>query len=79
MSDPTDDLPDAIKSQARKIIREIENAGSLVHAVKIGAKADGFVVGIACSGGLTEERCDLLSVYFDSILETRLRSLTLGL
>lgn len=79
MSDPTDDLPDAIKSQARKIVREIENAGSLVHAVKIGAKADGFVVGIACWGGLTEERCELLSVYFDGVLEARLRSLTLGL
>ncbi|MDR0189471.1 hypothetical protein RCO22_11030 [Pseudomonas yamanorum] len=79
MNGPTDDLPEAIKRMAEIILYEIENAGSPIFALKGGAKADGFVLGITCCNGLSAESCELLSNHFDSTVEKKLRSLNLGL
>ncbi|XVJ50111.1 hypothetical protein ACDZ94_26885 (plasmid) [Pseudomonas sp. UBT] len=79
MKEPTNDLPDAIRRQAEKILHDIENAGSMIFAVKNGAKANGFVLGIMCSGGLPTERCEALSAHFDDVTEKKLRSLALGI
>ncbi|MHC8363763.1 hypothetical protein ACYZUA_26470 [Pseudomonas sp. LS2P72] len=78
MREATNDLPDPIKQQAERILREIELAGSMILAVKSGAKAQGFILGIKCCDGLPAERCELLSDHFDSIVEQRLKSLILG-
>lgn len=79
MNPYTDDLPDAIKRQADRLFYDIERAGSMIFAVKTGAKAEGFILGITCCGGLPAERCELLSNHFDSAVEKRLRLLTAGL
>lgn len=79
MREATNDLPAPIKRQAEKILREIERAGSIILAVKSGAKAQGFILGITCCDGLSTERGELLSDHFDSVVEGRLKSLTLGL
>jgi hypothetical protein len=79
MKEALNDLPGPIKRQADRILREIELAGSMILAVKGGAKAQGFVLGITCCEGLTPERCEQLASHFDSVVERRLRSLTLGL
>ncbi|AZF05733.1 hypothetical protein [Pseudomonas sp. R5-89-07] len=79
MKEVINDLPGPIKRQAYRILREIELAGSMILAVKGGAKAQGFVLGIDCCDGLTSERCEELASHFDSVVEQRLRSLTLGL
>ncbi|RON55982.1 hypothetical protein BK665_08475 [Pseudomonas frederiksbergensis] len=79
MREATNDLPEPIKRQAERILREIELAGSMILAVKSGAKAQGFILGIICCDGLPTERCELLADHYDSIVEQRLRSLTLGL
>ncbi|RON42353.1 hypothetical protein [Pseudomonas brassicacearum] len=79
MSDHTDDLPEAIRRRAERIIFDIEHAGSMIIAVKNGAKAEGFILGISCWSGLTQDRCDLLLAHFEDVLEKRLRTLTLGL
>lgn len=79
MREATNDLPEPIKRLVERILREIELAGSMILAVKSGAKAQGFILGITCCDGLPTERCKLLSDYFDSIVEQRLKSLTLGL
>jgi hypothetical protein len=78
MNDQTDDLPEAIRRRADRIIHDIEHAGSMILAVKNGAKAEGFILGISCRTGLTQERCDLLLAHFEEVLEKRLRSMTLG-
>lgn len=78
MSEATNDLPEAIKRQVERILHEVEVAGSTILAVKSGAKAQGFILGITCCEGLTPERCELLSSHFDSAVEQRLRALTLG-
>lgn len=61
MRKATNDLPEPIKRQAEKIFREIELAGSMILAVKNGAKAEGFILGILCCEGLSKERCELPS------------------
>lgn len=53
MSDHTVDLPEAIRRRAERIIHDIESAGSMILAVKNGAKAEGFIMGISCWSGLT--------------------------
>lgn len=53
MRKATNDLPEPIKRQAEKIFREIELAGSMILAVKNGAKAEGFILGILCCEGLS--------------------------
>lgn len=79
MRDAINDLPGPIKRQAERMLREIELAGSMILAVKGGAKAQGFIVGIMCCEGLTVARCEELASYFDSVVEQRLKALTLGL
>lgn len=79
MTKSTDDLPEAIKRVAEIIFYEIEHAGSPIFVVKVGAKANGFIMGITCCSGLSAERCDLLSDDFDSAVEKRLKSLSLGM
>jgi len=79
MIEAIDDLPEPMKGQAEMIIREIERAGSMILAVKSGAKAQGFILGIKCCEGLPRDRCELLSEHFDSTVEQRMRLLTLGL
>jgi len=79
MKELINDLPGPIKRQVDRILREIELAGSMILAVKGGAKAQGFVLGIDCCDGLTSERCEELASHFDHVVEQRLRSLTLGL
>lgn len=75
----TSDLPEVIRRQADRILKDINNAGSMIVAVKNGAKANGFVLGVMCAGGLPLERCELLAVQFDEVTESRLRFLALGI
>ena len=79
MREATNDLPEPIKRQTERSLREIETAGSMIVAVKSGAKAQGFILGITCCDGLSAERCEQLSEYFDSAVEQRLKTLTLGM
>jgi hypothetical protein len=79
MTDATHDLPEPIKRQAERILHEVERAGSMILVVKSGAKAQGFILGIACCDCLPQERCELLSDHFDNVVEQRLKALTLGL
>jgi len=78
MNDVTNEMPEAIRHQARRILHDIENAGSMIAAVKNGAKANGFVLGVMCSRGLSDEQCDLLAEHFDKVTEMTLRRLALG-
>lgn len=79
MNELTSDLPEVIRRQADKILHEINSSGSMIAAVKTGAKANGFVLGVKCAEGLTAERCDLLAEQFDKLVESKLRLLALGI
>lgn len=79
MNEAIDDLPEIIRRQADKIILEIERAGSMILAVKSGARANGFVLGLICAGGLTADQGEALYEYVDQTTEKRLKILALGL
>lgn len=75
MIEATSDLSEAIKRQAEIILHMIESSGSMILAVKSGARAQGFMQGIICCEGLSLERCELLSSHFDSAVEKRLKAI----
>ncbi|WP_434603964.1 hypothetical protein [Pseudomonas sp. R1-7] len=77
MSSEPFDLPVGAVRPAEKILKEIETAGSMILAVKNGAKAHGFVIGLRCAGAITEEQADVILSRFDHATESRLRELTL--
>ena len=79
MNVATEDLPEVIRRQSEKIIAEIERGGSMVRAVKSGARANGFVLGLICAGGITADQGEALSEHFDQATEKRLKTLALGL
>ncbi|WP_339488838.1 hypothetical protein [Pseudomonas rhizophila] len=75
-SDPFD-LPVGAMRPAKKLLKDIETAGSMILAVKSGAKAHGFVMGLTCAGVITEEQAGVILSRFDHATETRLRELVL--
>lgn len=78
MADFKNDLPVEASRQAEKIMAEIQKAGSMIMAVKAGARANGFVLGLLCSGTITEDVAQQLQSHFDVATERQLRQLTLG-
>lgn len=79
MNDTTNDLPEIVRRQVKKVISDIECAGSMILAVKSGARANGFVLGLVCAGGITADQGEALYEFFDQATEKRLKVLTLGL
>lgn len=69
------DLPVAAMRSANRILRDIESAGSMIVAVKNGAKAHGFVIGLTCAGVVTEEQAEVVLGRFDEATEKRLKEL----
>ncbi|WP_426215788.1 hypothetical protein [Pseudomonas sp. DWRC2-2] len=79
MNNATNDLPEVVRRHVKKIISDIECAGSMILAVKSGARANGFVLGLVCAGGITADQGEALYEYFDHATENRLKVLSLGL
>jgi tetrahydromethanopterin S-methyltransferase subunit B len=77
MTSDSFDLPVAALRPAEKILKEIETAGSMILAVKYGAKAHGFVIGLTCVGSITEEQGEVLILQFDRATERKLRELSI--
>lgn len=77
MTSESFDLPVAALRPAEKIIRDIETAGSMILAVKYGAKAHGFVIGLTCAGVINEEQSEALLLQFDRATEKKLRELSM--
>lgn len=77
MTSDSFDLPVAAQRTAEKILREIENAGSMILAVKYGAKAHGFVIGLTCAGVISEDQADTHQARFDWATERKLKELSL--
>ncbi|NWB40875.1 hypothetical protein HX815_11195 [Pseudomonas sp. E6002] len=77
MTSESFDLPVAALRPAEKILRDIETAGSLILAVKYGAKAHGFVIGLTCAGVITGEQGEVLLLQFDRATERKLRELSM--
>lgn len=69
-------LPEAINREAEKLLAQIEKSGSMIVAVKAGARADGFVLGLELAGALRDGDGERLHLFFDAVLEERLKFLS---
>lgn len=76
MVDISKEMPTGVKRQADKIMTEIQKAGSMIMAVKAGARADGFVMGLLCSGSITDDTVQWLQAQFDAATEQKLKELS---
>lgn len=60
-----------------RLLMQIERADSMIIAVKSGARADGFVLGLETAGSLRSGDAENLYVIFETALEARLKILTI--
>lgn len=69
-------LNDKVKREADRLLAHIVRADSMIVAVKAGARADGFVLGMQMAGGLRVGDAEQLHIIFESALEKRLKTLS---
>ncbi len=79
MTDIIDHLPPLLRPQSEMILADIRASGSTIDVVKNGAQANGFVLGLRCSGGIDAQQAEQLSEFYDEVVASRLKRLTLGL
>ncbi|WP_150806220.1 hypothetical protein [Pseudomonas fluorescens] len=63
------------KREADRLLAQIGRADSMIVAVKAGARAEGFVLGLETAGALRAGDAENLYLVFESALEQRLRIL----
>ncbi|MCA4960984.1 hypothetical protein [Pseudomonas sp. Y24-6] len=68
-------LSPKIEREADKLLAQIARADSMIIAVKAGARAEGFVLGLESARALNEATIEKLYVIFDAATEERLRTL----
>lgn len=68
-------LAEPVKRQVVRLLKQIDQATSMIQAVKSGARADGFVLGLETVGALSHGEVNDLHLFFETALEARLRAL----
>ncbi|MFJ2710590.1 hypothetical protein ACIOZM_06830 [Pseudomonas sp. NPDC087346] len=68
-------LSEKMQREADRLLAQIVRADSMIIAVKAGARADGFVLGLETGGALRAGDDERLYVIFESALMERLKSL----
>jgi hypothetical protein len=63
--------------EADRLLAQIQRADSMLVAVKAGARAEGFVLGMETVGALRAGDAERLYIIFEAALEARLKSLAL--
>ena len=68
-------LSGKMRREAERLLAQIGRADSMIVAVKAGARAEGFVLGMDAVGGLRMGDAERLYIIFETALEERLKSL----
>jgi len=68
-------LGDKMKREADRLLAQIGRADSMIVAVKAGARAEGFVLGLETAGALRAGDAERLYIIFETALEDRLKAL----
>ena len=68
-------LTGKMKREADRLFAQIGRADSMIVAVKAGARAEGFVLGMETAGALRAGDAERLYIIFEAALEERLKSL----
>lgn len=63
------------RREADRLLAQIQRADSMIVAVKAGARAEGFVLGMETVGALRAGDAERLYIIFETALEDRLKSL----
>lgn len=69
-------LNDKIKREAERLLAQIGRADSLIVAVKAGARAEGFVLGMETVGALRSGDAERLYITFEAAVDAQLKLLT---
>lgn len=68
-------LSETIKREIDRLLALIVRADSMILAVKAGARADGFVLGLEAAGALRSGDAERLYIMFEAALVDRLKTL----
>lgn len=68
-------MGDKMMREADRLLAQIGRADSMIVAVKAGARADGFVLGLETAGALRMGDAERLYTIFEAALEERLKAL----
>jgi hypothetical protein len=68
-------LPPNIMKIAERLLASIESADSMLQGVKVGARAEGFVLGLETACCIEAEQIETLYVLFDEATSSRLTEL----
>ncbi|BBP71106.1 hypothetical protein PHLH6_31100 [Pseudomonas sp. Seg1] len=71
-------LSQKMQREADRLLAQIVRADSMIIAVKAGARADGFVLGLETGGALRAGDAENLYIIFEAALVERLKTLTKG-
>jgi hypothetical protein len=71
-------LGEKMQREADRLLAEIVRADSMIIAVKAGARADGFVLGLETGGALRAGDAERLYIIFEAALVERLKILSRG-
>jgi len=71
-------LGEKMQREADRLLAQIVRADSMIIAVKAGARADGFVLGLETGGALRAGDAENLYIIFEAALVERLKTLTKG-
>ncbi|MGU3345820.1 hypothetical protein [Pseudomonas monsensis] len=71
-------LSEKMKREADRLLAQIVRADSMIIAVKAGARADGFVLGLETGGALRAGDAENLYFIFEAALVARLKTLAQG-
>lgn len=71
-------LGEKARKEADRLLAQIVRADSMIIAVKAGARADGFVLGLETSGALRAGDAERLYIIFEAALVERLKTLSRG-
>lgn len=64
-----------LQREADRLLAQIGRADSMIVAVKAGARAEGFVLGLETVGALRSGDAERLYLHFEHALEEKLKSL----
>lgn len=69
-------LGEKMQREADRLLAQIVRADSMIIAVKAGARADGFVLGLETAGALRAGDAEKLYIIFEAALVERLKTLS---
>ena len=69
-------LSEKVKREADRLLAQIVRADSMITAVKAGARAEGFVLGLETAGALRSGDAERLYIIFEAALVEHLKTLS---